>query len=58
MKFTLTIDCDNSAFGDDPVPEVGSLLRQAADKVAMTSGVGTLRDSNGNTVGRFHFTED
>lgn len=60
MNFTLTINCDNAAFEHSPTAEIASILhRTVAD---IQSGVevgdtGTLRDANGNTVGRWQVTE-
>jgi len=58
MRFTLTIDCDNDAFGFDQLaPEVASLLKYAAARVASGRIAGHLADENGNTVGRFGFED-
>lgn len=59
MRFTLTIDCDNAAFGEDDADlfnEVAWIIRKQAE--AMDAGMqpNTLRDSNGNTVGSANFT--
>jgi hypothetical protein len=63
MKFTLEINCDNAAFeGSGRNFEVVRILHKLgkdfarSDSDAMESG--NLRDVNGNTVGRFGFTED
>lgn len=55
MKFTLYIDCDNAAFGDDGECleiELAAILRQAAEKIENGQQAFKLRDHNGNTVGR------
>jgi hypothetical protein len=67
MRFVLTIDCDNAAFGDTQAErnrETARLLREVAGRVtgltspvATTLGEGRLSDANGNTVGRFGFEE-
>lgn len=64
MKFTLTINMDNAAFGDWPAPELRRILRNAADQVHVDphdtrvgANEGSLRDINGNTVGRWEITE-
>lgn len=62
MRFTLTIDCDNAAFADDPGREVATMLKTAAVRIG--SGTDefapgadfTVRDGNGNTVGRWQVT--
>lgn len=58
MNFKLEVNCDNAAFDDESGGnnEVSNLLHQAAMKVGMGQRAGGLRDSNGNTVGRFEFT--
>ena len=58
MRFTLTIDCDNAAFGDgqDPTAEVRRILSKLA---VGENGVrdwprresGKVMDHNGNSVG-------
>ena len=58
MKFSLTFDCDNSAFeydGDDTalLNEVSRILRTVAKRVQDDDRQGNVRDSNGNTVGKF-----
>lgn len=57
--FTLKINCDNDAFVESRADEVANILRQLVD--ALTSPVScdidtyTLRDSNGNAVGKAQF---
>jgi hypothetical protein len=59
MQFLVTIDCDNAAFEDDPSCEVARLLRLVARCVEKDgSQEGRLADSNGNTCGRYQFTEE
>lgn len=58
MTVTITINCDNDAFDNDPTWEVARILRDTANKV---EGSGTmrgfnLRDRNGNTVGKVAVT--
>jgi hypothetical protein len=57
MVFKLEIECDNEAFTDCPEIEVARILRDAAKRVEMQSGLdystSLLRDANGNTVGHF-----
>jgi hypothetical protein len=58
MEFTLNIECDNAAFGDDSAErgfEIARILRELAERIE-ASGAGslsgwTLRDVNGNRVG-------
>ena len=52
--FELTLETDNAAF-DEPAPEIARLLREAATMVERGALAHTLRDVNGNTVGRFHY---
>jgi hypothetical protein len=53
-KFTLSIDTDNTAFEDDNKQiEIRRILHDAATKIKHGCSEGTLRDINGNTVGKF-----
>jgi hypothetical protein len=62
--FTLSIRMEGAAFGEegpdreyDQKQEVERLLREAALEVGQNlARSGALRDSNGNTVGRFWMT--
>ena len=55
--FTLTIETDNEAFSADPGAESARILRFAADQVA-GNGISSLRDINGNTVGKWEYLEN
>ena len=61
MRFTLTIDCDNAAFGDTKAErfrETAKILRDVAGRVGREGyGEGRVLDVNGNAVGRFGFEE-
>lgn len=57
---TIKINTDNAAFGgckDDAAQECAKILRQVRDNVLQGCYSGTLRDSNGNTVGNFRLTK-
>jgi hypothetical protein len=54
--FTLTIQTDNAAFGDEPSYELARILAEVASRVGGGELAGTVRDENGNTVGRFTLT--
>lgn len=61
--FTLTLKADNSAFDADPMAEVADILNRLSFEVGRISpsvsarGLGgSLRDTNGNTVGTYEFT--
>lgn len=60
MMFTLTIECDNVAFANDPGDEIGRILQKLAATVeiegAYPGNSWALRDVNGNTVGTAEFT--
>ena len=65
MTITITINCDNAAFGDS-VHTQGEELARILDKLARTCAGGfgradldglNLRDINGNTVGRVEVKE-
>jgi hypothetical protein len=59
MRITITINCDNDAFGDSPeecAAEVNAILRRlqrhpAQGSYYLVGDSGPVRDSNGNTVG-------
>ena len=53
--FTLRIEPDNDAFSDDPSLELARILQDVARKVADGQTTGTIRDSNGNRVGEWHY---
>lgn len=62
MAFKLTIKTDNAAFGDGDDSELGhelaAILRNLArhlEEFANLRG-GSVRDSNGNTVGTYTLT--
>lgn len=64
MKITITINCDNAAFGDTAAgehdAEVQRLLRELADDptwVYSGDEYFSLRDMNGNTCGKVTVTE-
>jgi hypothetical protein len=61
MKFSLTIDCDNAAFADEPWREAARILDEAARKLrggqpdfAEKDRI-MLFDINGNRVGHCGF---
>lgn len=56
-RFTLTIECENTAFEPTPGSELGAILGRLAEELQADaiSGDGSLYDSNGNRVGRFEF---
>lgn len=66
MSFKLEFETGNSAFADDPEnEEVARILRGVADRVYegrrdtwSSALAGIVRDSNGNTVGRWELTAD
>lgn len=56
--FKLEIETTNAAFEDDLNYEVARLLGEAAHSIDMGHLSGSLRDINGNRVGRFEFTQE
>jgi hypothetical protein len=57
-KFTITIQCENAAFEDDPLGEISRILAIEAKRLALWAGDNprprwsdTLLDVNGNVVG-------
>jgi hypothetical protein len=57
MRFQLSISMDNDAFREDTGPETARIMRALAERVehsTLTAGdSGTVRDTNGNTVGQW-----
>jgi len=71
MKYTITIDTGNAAFGDEDSEHYESLrdneVARILEETAINLKVGTfygarrtlpLRDFNGNRVGEINLTED
>ena len=64
MKFTLSINCDNAAFEDNPASEIEHILCDVArqihdsDVANKREDRGALRDSNGNTVGTWRYVAE
>lgn len=62
-KFTVVVDCDNSAFdGDDAMAELARILRSLGDSLESYSLTKDqrfpLRDANGNRVGYALLSEE
>jgi hypothetical protein len=58
VKFKLEFDCDNAAF-EDLEGELRWVLSNVTNDVSLPSASdGTVRDSNGNRIGEWRFTED
>lgn len=53
MEFTLNINCDNAAFAGGPLDEVATILDDVARRIRGGDREGSVRDTNGNTVGGF-----
>jgi len=51
MTVTINFETDNAAFEDDG--EIGKILREIADKVDVSHASGSVRDSNGQLVGKY-----
>ncbi len=62
MKFSLTIKCDNAAFGDSSSEkswEVARILGEVAKKLEHGEDTGGYCiDMNGNKVGTFCFADE
>lgn len=59
MRFTLSVEMDNAAFGDDPRDRRIELLKitgAACAKIEDGCTQGGCRDSNGNLVGGWEIT--
>ena len=58
--FTLSITCENEAFGPDDVcraHEVARILRHVSRRLEAGHVTGQTRDENGNPVGSYAFAE-
>jgi hypothetical protein len=53
IMFRLTIKMTNAAFADDPNEELARQLEKVAKQVREGYGENTVRDANGNTVGKW-----
>ncbi|MBS3648809.1 hypothetical protein KEU06_09345 [Pseudaminobacter sp. 19-2017] len=51
--FKMEFRTDNAAFVDDQAGEIDRIFREVAERVAAAEKGGTIRDSNGNRVGRW-----
>jgi hypothetical protein len=53
MRFTITINCNNSAFEYSPKDEIARILKEVCDKLENEEpmDVCPLKDFNGNLVG-------
>ena len=56
MIFKLQIQCDNAAFTDYPLEEVGRILQELAVKLDANE-YGNIFDINGNSVGFYKLEE-
>lgn len=57
-EFSLNIDCDNAAFGEDPEDEVIRILGDVVERLRRGFRDGKVMDVNGNTVGDFELEVD
>ena len=57
MNFTLKLNTDNAAFGDDDNEELARILEDTAAKIRnyLPPCRGVLVDAFGNTVGQWEF---
>lgn len=54
MDITVKINCDNSAFGNDPGYELSRIFKELAEKVLYDEKYATILDINGNKVGELN----
>ena len=58
MKFKIEIQCDNDAFGVNPIPEIERCVRSFLYKIYnLYGGPVTIFDFNGNKVGYAYLTD-
>jgi hypothetical protein len=58
MQLTITIECDNAAFDDDFDGEIARILATLVSRLTwggLQREGERIKDSNGNTVGRYEF---
>lgn len=66
MRFTMTVDMDNAAFGEDGQGrlsvagerELARILGNVVGQLESGNAAGTCRDANGNTVGQWGIRDD
>lgn len=58
MEFKLNINMDNAAFAVMPELELAALLEGTINSLRGGAVEGSLRDVNGNKVGKWEITED
>lgn len=59
MKFVLEFNMDNAAFEDNYLAEVAYVMRGVMSQCASeTQTDGIIRDSNGNTIGKWDVVKD
>ena len=65
MEFKLNINMNNAAFDPEPLSEIENILVNVITKLRnevtlrmLRDVKAMLRDTNGNTVGKFEITED
>lgn len=59
--FTVKITCDNSAFEESPALEIARILEAIASRIrdqGLSGYYETIRDINGNDVGRYAIKND
>lgn len=54
----LAVSMGNAAFADEPSVEVARILREASAKIRDGEEVFSLRDANGNLVGKYEYREE
>jgi len=61
LNFRIFLNCDNAAFDDHGHGEIARILNAVANEIRKAEELPmytTLRDRNGNDVGRATFSED
>lgn len=52
IEFRVSFSIDGASFEDAPATEVGRILRETASRVEDGETDFTIRDANGNSIGR------
>lgn len=59
-KFTLQINMDNDAFAEYPITELVECVKEVAESISFNNSLdqhGSIKDINGNTIGKWEITK-
>jgi len=58
MEFTLQFNMDNTAFDEDPETQINVTLSEIVTQIDKGKTYGKVKDSNGNTIGKWEIRTD